>query len=169
MNKTSSKLLLILTRVCWALLAISLLFVLTSCQSLYSPSNQVLSTEAHSYQCKNDVEIQCDPSGCESDSKNFTAMDVNFDSLGNLSVCAYSGCWQGHADVLTAGQFLVLMGQKLKFSTSTDLQDLALTLDRSDGVAILKVASFAQPLLCEVSTHFIGNKVTPALRGMAVN
>jgi hypothetical protein len=169
MNKTASELLLILTWACRVLLAISLLFVLTSCQSLYSPSNQVLSTEAHSYQCKNDLEIQCDPLGCESDTKNFTAMDVNFDSLGNLSVCAYSGCWQGRADVLTAGQFLVLMGQKLKFSTSTDLQDIALTLDRSDGVAILKVGNFALPLLCEVSSHFIGNKVTAALRGRAVN
>ena len=55
--------------------------------------------------------------------------------------------------MLKSEQFLVLIGHGLKFSTAEDAQsgqeDIAIVLDRTDGVATLKAGAFAHPLLCE--------------------
>lgn len=131
------------------LLAIALLPMLVSCQSLLTAKSQKPVTELRLYQCKNDIEVQCNSSGCKSVAKDFTPMNVNFDSSGKLSVCAYSGCWQGTADVLNTGDFMILTGSNLKFSTTDSMQDIALTLDLSDSVATIKAGGFSQPLLCE--------------------
>ncbi|MFT5611738.1 MAG: hypothetical protein ACI9WC_000443 [Arenicella sp.] len=138
------------TRTYRTLLAIALLSMLVSCQSLLTAKSQNPVTELSSYQCKNDVEVQCNSSACESVDKGFTPMDVNFDSTGKLSVCAYSGCWQGTADVMNTGDFMVLTGSNLEFSTSNTVQDIALTLDLSDSIATIKAGGFSQPLLCKI-------------------
>ena len=145
---------LALTQASRPVLVITLLSLLIGCQSNSTRlSPDQASAVSHSYQCKNDVEVQCDSSGCESEANSFTAMSVDFDDTGNLSVCAYSGCWQGQADLLSAGHFTVLTAQNLKFSTSDDVQNIAIILDRIDGVAVLKAGGFAQPLLCETSVN----------------
>ncbi len=82
-------------------------------------------------------------------------MSVSIADSGTMSVCAYSGCWEGTGNILQSEEFLVLIGHDLKFSTAHDTpsaqEDIAIVLDRADGIATLKVGSFAHPLLCERS------------------
>ena len=110
---------------------------------------------AESWQCKNDLEIQCSDRQCQvSEQGEFTPMDVSFDSLGATSVCAYSGCWEGRSDILNTANFLILIGQDLAFSTAQEAsesgQNMSLVLDKTDGIAVLKLGSFAQPLQCRL-------------------
>lgn len=80
-------------------------------------------------------------------------MSVDVDDSGGMRVCAYSGCWEGTGEVFRSGRFLVLVGRDLVFSTAPDSpsarEDIALTIDRRDGVGTVKAGAFAQPLLCE--------------------
>ena len=128
------------------LLATILLPLLFGCQTDHEQS----STGTVSYQCKNDIEIQCTSTGCKSEAANFTPLSVSFDMTGALSVCAYTGCWEGRAKVMSDENFILLNAQNLKFSTSDETQNITLALDFSDNVAILKAGSFAQPLLCDI-------------------
>lgn len=107
-----------------------------------------------SWQCTNDLEVRCGGGTCEVETADaFTPMSVTVDDSGAISVCAYSGCWEGTGEVFESGEFLVLAGQDLEFSTSRDSPssraDIAIAIDRADGVATLKAAEFAHPLLCE--------------------
>ena len=104
---------------------------------------------ADGWQCRNDLEISCVDGKCGSKSSGeMTPMDINFDEAGNISVCAYTGCWDGRGKISENGDFLILTGQNLKFSTSDSSRNVALTLDRNDNVGILKVGNFAQPVFC---------------------
>ena len=109
-----------------------------------------------SWRCRNDMEVNCAEGKCDvSPPDGFTPMDVNFDDTGAISVCAYSGCWEGHGSAIGSDNFLVLVGHDLKYSTASDPdsagEDIVIALDRTDKVATLKAATFAQPLLCERS------------------
>lgn len=136
-----------------AFLLFFMLFFLHGCQTTIDSSAPVLPDKlTQSYQCKNDIEVQCTTSRCSSEPESFTPMSISFDTSGDVNVCAYSGCWKGHADVSVTAQFIVLTGNNLSFSNSDDKQSIAITLDLSDNVAVLKVDSFAQPLLCDANT-----------------
>ena len=102
------------------------------------------------WQCRNDLEVSCSDGACEASAEGeFTPMSVDVDGSGAISVCAYSGCWEGTGEVLQSGDFLVLLGTDLQFSTSPDSADVVIVIDRGDQVAALKVGEFALPLLCE--------------------
>jgi len=108
---------------------------------------------ASAWQCENDVEISCGEDGCNASvSEDFTPMSVNFDDSGSISVCAYSGCWEGHAQVVGSNEFLVLIGHDLPFSTSPDSdtfrESIVIAFDRADSVATIKAGEFSHPLLC---------------------
>ena len=111
---------------------------------------------ASAYRCTNDVEIQCDASGCVSSARgSFTPMQVEFDvARGSLSVCAYTGCWESPATVHSAGQYALLVAEEARFSTAPDsrdaVQNIAITFDQVDRIAILKLGEFAQPMRCEM-------------------
>lgn len=107
--------------------------------------------QTETWQCRNDVEIKCASGKCEAETKDaFTPMDVSFDAAGMMSVCAYSGCWEGTGKVSEDGDFLTLTGRGLKFSTSDDMaESIVISLDRRDDIAVVKAGAFAQPLLCE--------------------
>ncbi len=67
-----------------------------------------------------------------------------------MSVCAYSGCWEGTGKISDTENFMMLTGTDLKFSTSADMtESIAITLDKRDFIALIKVGGFAQPLICE--------------------
>lgn len=104
------------------------------------------------WQCRNDLEISCAAGKCAAaEDEGFTPMSVNFDDAGKLSVCAYTGCWEGTGRISENGSFLVLTARDLKFSTSDSAKmnrDIAITLDRTDNIALLKAGAFAQPLVC---------------------
>jgi hypothetical protein len=83
-------------------------------------------------------------------------MDVRVDDAGSMSVCAYTGCWEGTGTVNQSERFVVLTGHDLPFSTASDDADsqaaIVIALDKEDQVAVLKAGSFAHPLLCETLT-----------------
>ncbi len=110
-------------------------------------------TTPDSWQCRNDLEIRCDGENCKSEKKGeFTPMSVSFDDAGAISVCAYTGCWEGMGTVFRNGEFVVLTGQDLKFSTSPDVaesnESIVIALDKSNNVATLKAGEFAHPVVC---------------------
>ena len=109
------------------------------------------------WRCRNDLEVSCAHGNCEAETGDaFTPMSVRADEAGAISVCAYSGCWEGQAQAIESGDFLILAGHDLEFSTSADSRfgraNVVLAIDRSDGVGTLKVSEFAQPVLCERPT-----------------
>lgn len=140
---------------------IVLLLVLVACSS---PSSQAAPPEPSSdappiasegapsetWQCSNDVEVRCADGKCEAAAEGeFTPMSVTVSDSGAMSVCAYTGCWEGTGEVVRSGAFVVLIGQDLAFSTSQDAaEDIVIVLDVEDGVATLKAGAFAHPLLC---------------------
>ena len=125
-----------------------------ACQSIRAPVESASpgAATAERWNCHNDLEISCDRERCES-AESFTPMDVTVDEAGAMSVCAYSGCWEGTGTVTRSARFVVLMGHGLSFSTAQDAadgrQDIVIAIDREDHAAILKAGSFAHPLRCE--------------------
>ncbi len=124
---------------------------LQSSSSAPPPAAEGLATER--WHCRNDLEIRCATGACEVRSESgFTPMDVHVDDSGAMSVCAYSGCWEGTGEVLRGKKFLVLVGHDLEFSTSPQAEssraDIVIAIDRADRVATLKAGDFAHPLLC---------------------
>jgi hypothetical protein len=114
------------------------------------------SAYAESWQCRNDLEVRCADGKCETQKPDgFTPMSVSFNDSGTISVCAYSGCWEGTGKVFNSGKFLMLTGSNLRFSTapspSKTGKDISITLDRNDNVANLKAGEFAHPLICKKS------------------
>lgn len=104
---------------------------------------------AANWQCRNDLEIRCGSGNCQAETGDaFTPMSVSFDDAGRMSVCAYSGCWEGTGKVLQNENFMSVTGHKLKFSTGDSTESIAILFDRNDDVALLKVGEFAQPLVC---------------------
>ena len=130
-----------------------LLLLLMGCHPRPVADPLSAAAEPQSWQCRNDLEVRCDAERCEAETGDgFTPMSVSVDDSGAMSVCAYSGCWEGAGEVLRSGQFLVLVGHDLEFSTSPDPKsaaDIVVAIDREDGVATLKVGEFAHPLLCQ--------------------
>ena len=111
-------------------------------------------TPTESWQCRNDLEIRCSAGNCEAEREgDFTPVSVTFDAAGAMRVCAYSGCWEGNGTVVKSGDFVILTGQNLTFSTAPESaemkESIVITLDRADRVAVLKAGAFAHPLLCE--------------------
>lgn len=141
-----------------------MLILLSGCPTAETPTAEtptetvapVPPTAAESWQCRNDLEVRCGEGECEAEAGDgFTPMSVSFDDSGAISVCAYSGCWEGHGEAITREDFLVLIGHDLAFSTAPDSEsgaDVVIATDRSDGVATLKVGEFAHPLLCAKAT-----------------
>ena len=131
--------------------SIGLLFLVASCASNSAPRTPG-SLDGEDWRCRNDLEVSCGEAGCSAEAGDaFTPMDIHIGGTGEISVCAYSGCWEGDAKTIEDGRFLMLIGHGLEHSTSEDPQDLVLTIDRQDGVGMLKVSSFALPILCKRS------------------
>lgn len=116
-----------------------------------SPAAEDLFTE--NWRCRNDLEVRCAEGACEAETEGgFTPMAVHADDSGAMSVCAYTGCWEGTGEVYQGKRFLVWVGYDLEFSTSPGPEskaDIALVIDRADGVATIKAGEFAHPLRCK--------------------
>ncbi len=139
-------------------LAIAMLVPTLGCTSSpKEPIGTARSSPTESWQCRNDLEVRCGKDGCEATAGDgFTPMSVSVDDSGAMSVCAYSGCWEGVGEVVKSEDFLVLIGHRLEFSTAQDKEsgkaDILVAIDRADGVATLKALDFAHPLLCQRSS-----------------
>jgi len=112
--------------------------------------------QADSWNCRNDLEITCDSKKCEAQIEDgFTPMDVSVDNnSGSMSVCAYTGCWEGIGKVLKSENFTIITAHHLKFSTAQDSEgiDIVIVIDRHDNIGIIKAGAFAQPLICKAKS-----------------
>ena len=109
------------------------------------------SAETGKWNCKNEVEIVCSKDGCEP-SADFTPMSVTVSESGDISVCAYTGCWEGSGKGLNEGNFLTFSAPDLPFSTQpSSKESIFVVIDKTDGVGLLKAGKFAHPVVCKKS------------------
>jgi len=121
---------------------------------LPTPIIAEIETPLSAWTCSNlDLEITCDGMGCQA-SETFTPMSVSL-SAEDISVCAYSGCWQGAPSSVqwASKRFQTFTAESVPFSTAPNsMADIAITIDRQSGVATLLVSdAFAHPMRCQKS------------------
>ena len=108
---------------------------------------------AEQWRCKNEVEISCSEQSCTVNS-DFTAMDITVEANGQISVCAYTGCWEGEVKVTNNHSVMTMTVEQAEWKTAGETSqrdDLVLVIDQSDQIGFIKVTGFAQPLLCQKS------------------
>jgi len=104
------------------------------------------------WQCRNQVEVWCSADGCAaSEPDGFTPMDINAKRTGDLSVCAYTGCWEGKATVTAVDGHVLWTAKALGFSGNPKASGAAITLlvNQKDGVGFVQAGGLATPVLCE--------------------
>ena len=110
---------------------------------------------ATSWSCDTSIEVGCYDGGCyareEKEEGNRIYVGMNFDSAGNVRVCAYVGCWEGQGRVLSSEPFLVIEALKLPWSDPGNPMpaDILIAFYEKDGVALLKADYLAGPFLCK--------------------
>ncbi|HMB47402.1 MAG TPA: hypothetical protein VKN63_03910 [Afifellaceae bacterium] len=87
-------------------------------------------------------------------SRDHTPMAVTIFLSGDMSFCAYSGCWQGSAtDILATGQYLTVTGARLRWTGTGAASGESIagsaTVDRKNRTATVMIAGFAHPMTCE--------------------
>ena len=102
--------------------------------------------------CRNTIEVNCSTTSCAA-SGDFTPMDIHLNpKSGAIDVCAYTGCWTGKAKVSRRAGFTVFTASRLPFKSgdqpASSKSSIAITIDTRDGVGVIKVDSFAQPVNC---------------------
>ena len=125
----------------------TLLVLLTAGTIAYSATAPV---EPSGWNCRNtDLEVSCSGAKCEV-AEHHTPMDVHV-SASKISICAYSGCWEGiPSATTTSGPFTTFTGVALPFSTAPDnLANVSVTVNNASKVAMILVEGmFASPALC---------------------
>lgn len=107
------------------------------------------------WRCRNQVEVWCAADGCAATGPDeFTPMDISAEASGDLSVCAYTGCWSGKAKVARAAGRWLWAGDGFAFSSSTDREktDVTLVIIAREGVGFVRAGGLATPVLCERAT-----------------
>ena len=104
------------------------------------------------WNCRNhDMEISCRSEKCEV-ADSFTPMDVSFTDKGKISVCAYTGCWEGVGKVFSNKNHMIISAHDLKFSTSSSdamKSDILIALDTKDNISVIKTYGYAMPMTCK--------------------
>jgi hypothetical protein len=103
------------------------------------------------WRCRNQVEVWCAADGCAAtDPDEFTPMDISADAGGALSICAYTGCWTGDANVARANGRWLWAGDAFSFSSSPEGEksDVTLMIVARDGVGFVRAGGLATPVLC---------------------
>lgn len=128
-------------------LRIALAASLSLCSSALADETPAIAVD---WSCRNvAVEIACNEDGCEA-SDDHTPMDVSV-SRAAISVCAYSGCWEGRPSAwMQAGQFQIVTASALPFSTNpASVADVSVTVDTGSGVGTILISGvFAHPARC---------------------
>lgn len=126
---------------------LTFMVLLTAGSATYSATTPTVAAE---WNCRNtDLEVSCNAVKCEV-AKNHTPKDV-YVSPSKISVCAYTGCWEGVPSATTiSGTFEIFTGMALPFSTDPDsLANVSVTVNRTSKVAMILVEGrFASPAIC---------------------
>lgn len=106
------------------------------------------------WHCHNTLEVRCARTGCTVlGEDDFTPMSVNASSSGELSVCAYSGCWQGQARAWSRSPWLFWTAHQLPWqgmpAQPEAAEDVVLVIDQDEGIALIRAGPFAQALICD--------------------
>jgi len=109
---------------------------------------------ADAWQCDTDLEVQCYDGSCSArtEADGFIAIGLQFDSTGNFSMCAYSGCWKGKGSVASTKPFLIIWKAQVDWSDPNrrveGREDVLIAFHRQDQLAVVKVGTIATPLHC---------------------
>lgn len=102
--------------------------------------------------CKNQIEVWCTVDSCAAKAASETTpMSIAARRDGAVSVCAYTGCWEGEAATGDIDGRLTWAAQALPFSSQPDggfEADVSLFIIEKDGVGFVRVGGIASPLLC---------------------
>lgn len=102
--------------------------------------------------CRNtDTEISCGDGTCEIRPRDgFTPMEVTV-RLGHMSVCAYSGCWNGTPILVEDDSLLYVQSHDLRWIHNEDAvpATFQLALNKDTRVAVLNGERFAHPMHCD--------------------
>ncbi|WP_331376812.1 hypothetical protein [Sinorhizobium chiapasense] len=105
------------------------------------------------YSCSNgEFEIHCNSDKCES-SEDFTpAGGVVNTSTKDMSVCAYSGCWEGKADSIISSQGHIIAYSDRLRGNNPGLQptSAAIVINRETLGATLNAFGFQSPMSCSL-------------------
>lgn len=108
-----------------------------------------------SWNCRNQIEVWCAADGCAATApEESTPMDIWASAgdagKGAISVCAYSGCWEGGARVSATAGRLLWVGDNLPFASSVEgaAGDVTLLILAKDGVGFVRAGGVATPVLC---------------------
>lgn len=106
---------------------------------------------AGDFTCSNKAaQISCGDGACEVTTDGFTPMSLS--RTGNrLSVCAYTGCWEGPILVRRSPGPVDLLYARVRQSEGTggpDMRDLAVIYDRASRTAQMRWGGFANAMGC---------------------
>lgn len=108
---------------------------------------------AMEWSCQNSfAEIACQGQDCTVVlPSDYTPMELTFDSSGGISLCAYSGCWQGKAEEISAtGNYFSVIAIGLAWSgTGGAPSDISATINMETAVATMITSDFAHPMQCK--------------------
>jgi len=98
----------------------------------------------------NDYEISCNDEKCEAAEKgNFTPASVSI-TTKTLSVCAYSGCWEGKAKKVRDNNLVYVYAKQMKWSgTNGKAASFQIALDTKTGFATILGEHWAEPMHCK--------------------
>lgn len=103
------------------------------------------------WNCRNQVEVWCAADGCAATPpEETTPMDIWASADGSVSVCAYTGCWEGEAAYTSdAGRFL-WRADGIPFVSPIEgaKGDITLLILAADGVGFVRAGGIATPVLC---------------------
>jgi hypothetical protein len=109
---------------------------------------------ASDFTCRNEAaEIACDNGRCEVKTQNdFTPMSLSR-SGRRLTICAYSGCWSGTADLRRTRGPVTLFHARVRQENRTDgkagpPETLAVIHDRSGRTAQVRFLAFSNAMTC---------------------
>ncbi|MFT4725856.1 MAG: hypothetical protein ACI9UN_000351 [Granulosicoccus sp.] len=112
----------------------------------------VIPYAAHStlWSCSNpDMEIQCQMGECKT-SDGFTPLSVQVNGMnGDMSVCAYSACYEGKGVVMKNNHHVFFSGLRLLNSNTNEISNFMIGINIDNETAVINGSNFAMPLMCE--------------------
>jgi hypothetical protein len=106
---------------------------------------------AQDFHCRNTAgEIRCGEGACAIETQGFTPMELT--RRGNkVSLCAYSGCWEGPVLVRRTRGALTMLFADVRGSTpgNSGSESLAVIHDRAGRVAQVRWGGFANAMTCD--------------------